>query len=136
MGFFFWNEEMSVGVKVLDDDHKRMVGLMNELYDVLVGGKSLDEVDRILAELEDYTTYHFQQEEELFGRTDYPDAEIHKREHNELLVWSRKTMEEIRTGTLGKPSPELMNYLQDWFQDHIKDSDKNYASYLKAAGIR
>ena len=71
---------------MLDEDHKRMIGLMNELHDVLVGEEPREEVDRILAELEDYTVYHFHHEEELFGRTDYPDAEIHKREHNELPV--------------------------------------------------
>jgi len=44
-------------------------------------------------------------------------------------------MGEIRTGTLKKPTPDLMQYLLDWLQDHIMDSDKNYMSYLKAAGL-
>jgi hemerythrin-like metal-binding protein len=136
MSFIEWNDKLSVGVQVLDDDHKRMIDMINELYDGFKAGTSKEILDGILAQMEHYTEYHFRHEEELFDQTDYPDAEIHKREHNELNVWSRKTEEAFRNGTLKAPSLEIMNYLKDWLFDHILKSDMNYAPYMKAKRIQ
>jgi hemerythrin-like metal-binding protein len=135
MAFMTWNDKLSVGVVALDNDHKKMIVLLNELYDGIVAEQGKAVLGGILEQLKEYTRYHFRHEEELMERSGYLDAEIHKREHHELLVWSVKVNEQFNSGTLAAPSLEVMNYLKDWLFDHIMGSDQQYKAHLNAMGI-
>jgi len=135
MPFMTWNDKLSVGVVALDNDHKKMIGLLNELYDGIVAEQGKVVLGGVLDQLKEYTLYHFAHEEDLLARTGYMDTEIHQREHHELLVWSVKVQEQFRDGTLVAPSLEVMNYLKDWLFDHIMGSDQQYKAHLNAMGI-
>jgi len=79
-----WNDEFSIGIKSIDEQHKKLVSIIKTLYDALADGKASDVMDTIFNDLFDYSEQHFAYEEELFKSYDYPDAEDHKKEHAEL----------------------------------------------------
>ena len=80
-----WNDKLSVGVASIDNDHKRLVGMVNDLYDGVVAGHGKDVLGRVLDGLISYTAEHFAREERYFAQTGYPDSVAHKKEHEDLV---------------------------------------------------
>jgi hemerythrin len=133
MPFFVWNSGMSVGVKAADDDHKRLIDLLNKLHDGMKSGQGRDIVGKILDELVSYTRYHFAREEEYFDRTGYP-AEDHKREHRELVAQAVTLQSRFKSGE-STLSIETLDFLKEWLTVHIQGTDKKYSVHLNASGI-
>jgi len=69
MPLLTWNPEMSVGVHALDEDHKRLIAMINERIPMLAGQH--DVVGGVLRRLANYTVEHFQREETFFAETKY-----------------------------------------------------------------
>ena len=126
---FEWTPEMEICEKV-DNQHKRLVNLINQLYDAFTKAKANEVISEILQQLYDYTVYHFSTEEKMFEETNYPLKEEHIREHQEFV---RKVNEFI---TRFKKKDQMLSYdimlfLRDWLFDHIIESDHKYQSYCK-----
>jgi hemerythrin len=136
MPFMVWNDRISVGVEAVDADHKKMMGMINDLYDAILAGCGRQKLSSLLDHLVDYTRYHFAREEELFARTGYPDAAAHKREHEQMAAWMKTAWHRYHNSSAEAPSFEVMNYLKDWLLDHILGSDQKFAPHMKAHHIR
>ena len=80
-----WNDKLSTGVATVDNDHKKLVAMVNELYDGVVAGHGKDVVGKVLDGLISYTAEHFAREERYFAQSNYPDAVAHKKEHADLV---------------------------------------------------
>lgn len=131
-----WNDKLSVGVQSIDDQHKKLVSLLNQLHDGMMSGKGKDILGGVLKGLIDYTVVHFRYEEELFARTGYPDAEAHKKHHAELV---RKVQEVQRKYDVDGPKAltiPVMNFLKDWLANHIQGADRAYGPHMVSKGIR
>ena len=77
MGLIKWNSFYSVHIDELDEQHKELIHLINEMYDAMKNGKGTDALGSILSELVEYTKYHFDAEEKLFLQYGYPEREAH-----------------------------------------------------------
>ncbi|MBT3892339.1 MAG: hypothetical protein HOF31_02310, partial [Gammaproteobacteria bacterium] len=60
-----WNDGMSVGVDVLDSDHKQLISIIAQLSDLIEQGKTSEAIEKIFNQLEEYVTVHFTREEEM-----------------------------------------------------------------------
>lgn len=134
MAFINWNENLSVNVKGLDNQHKKLVGTINELHDAMKDGQSNKVLSKILFDLVAYTKTHFKSEEELFEKYHYPDKIKHKKEHDDFVNKVGQFMNEFNNGKKNI-SIEVMNFLNNWLLNHIKVSDKAYSSFLNNHGI-
>ncbi|MGA2002118.1 MAG: bacteriohemerythrin [Terriglobales bacterium] len=130
-----WNDKMSVGVGSLDGDHKKLVGLLNELYDAVQAGKGKDALGKTLDGLIDYTKIHFANEEKFFRQTAYPDFVEHKKQHDDLTHQVIDVQQKYKSGATGTLSLEVMNFLKNWLINHIRVTDKKYGPYLNSKGI-
>lgn len=135
MPLMTWTEEMSVGVKALDDDHKKLVALLNELHEGILSGEPKPVLERVIERLVEYTIYHFGREEKLFTDAGFPAATEHKREHELLSRRARNLQSRFECGQSTQLSLEAMNFLKIWLTGHIMGNDKEYVPYLKAKGI-
>ncbi len=136
MPLMVWNEKLSVGIKSIDDQHKKLVALLNQLHDGMMAGKGKEVVGNVLKGLVDYTTNHFRYEEDLFTRNGYADAAAHKKAHADLVpqvVEIQKKYEQSGPATL---TIQVMNFLKDWLTVHILGTDMKYGPYLIAKGIK
>ena len=134
-----WTDNLSVGVKDFDDDHRRMVRIINELHgaiqDVDAQGKiPVEEIEIALHRLENYLQYHCLREEELMEKTKYPGLEAHKKEHVKFDAMIKDMMLRFRNSTDPGHARELMEYLYNYLTDHIFGTDKQYSSHLHANG--
>lgn len=135
MPLMTWNDRLSVGVAALDADHKKLVDMMNELYDSIQAGKGKDAVGKTLDGLISYASVHFAREEKFFAQTSYPSATAHKKEHADLTQQVLDVQKKYKAGASSVLSLEVMNFLKNWLLNHIQGSDKKYAPHLNANGI-
>lgn len=135
MPLMSWNEKMAVGVNLLDTDHRKLVGMVNELYDAVVKGQGKESLGKVLDGLVDYTKIHFAHEEKFFAQTNYPDAAAHKKEHDALTQQVLEVQKKYQSGATSTLSLEVMNFLKDWLINDIQGSDKKYGPYLNSKGI-
>ena len=135
MPLMSWNEKMAVGVRLLDTDHQKLVGLLNELYDAVMKGQGKETLGKVLDGLVDYTKIHFAHEEKFFAQTNYPAAAAHKKEHDALTRQVLEVQKKYQSGRTVALSLEVMNFLKNWLVNHIQASDQKYGPYLNSKGI-
>ncbi|MBF0519969.1 MAG: hemerythrin family protein [Nitrospirae bacterium] len=135
MSLITWNDNLSVRVKELDDQHKRLIALINDLFDAVTARKGKDVLGAVLTELIEYTKYHFGNEERLFAANGYPQAIAHKQEHDDL---TQKVISFDAQFKAGRAMVDLllMNFLKDWLTKHIVGTDKQYSAFLNEKGIK
>jgi hemerythrin-like metal-binding protein len=130
-----WKNDWEVGVREIDAQHRQLVSLLNQLHAAMKDGKGKAVVGAILDSLIYYTKAHFSTEERLMQQCSYRDLVAHQREHNLLTA---KVLDFQRTFKSGGMviTADLMHFLSKWMQEHICGSDKKYAPFLHAHGIR
>jgi hemerythrin-like metal-binding protein len=136
---FIWTEEYSVSVKEMDEQHKQFIQICNDLLD-LTEKDSLDQNEALskIMKLGDYASYHLGAEEDLFTKTDYPDAEMHIKIHEEFRNKTKDFINMVReeNSDTKKIIEEIAQFTGEWLINHIKGIDKKYSEYLNKAGIR
>lgn len=135
MASMIWNESLSVGVKALDDDHKKLVEMINEMLDGILNNRRQEALSQVLGKLVKYTKFHFDREEEYFARTGYAAAPHHISEHQQLIKKVTVLQARFKAGDASLNPLELMQFLKDWLVRHIMEEDKKYKMHLNANGI-
>ncbi len=131
---FEWTDEYRVNVRALDEQHRKLVDMLNELDDLIRRGSDEIILRDILKRLLDYTAYHFVTEERLLERNEYPDLLRHKREHN-ALSWQVLELRSRYEAGEGVRASEVRDFLTGWLKNHILSADKNYAAFLNSKGV-
>jgi hemerythrin len=135
MPLMTWTDKLSVGVAALDDDHKKLVTMLNELYDAMQAGHGRDSLGRILDGLVQYTKMHFAREEKFFAQTGYLAAGPHKQEHEALTRQVLDVQKKYAAGAVTTLSLDVMHFLKNWLVNHIQGSDQKYRPHLNEHGI-
>jgi hemerythrin len=135
MAFVEWSPEFSVGVEEIDDDHKKLLELLNHLEDAVTTGRGRDILSMVLDELVLYVGYHFAHEEELFERTSYPGYERHRLQHRALTTTVREIYEDFKLDTSETMPQQILVFLKNWLYDHILGSDRAFGLYLSTNRI-
>ncbi len=133
--FITWTDKMSVGVGALDDDHKKLVAILNDLHNGIAAGQGTERLGRVLDGLVRYTGSHFAHEEELFAQTGYPAAAQHIQEHRTLTKLVLDIQARYNKGMFDALSMETLDVLKDWLSTHVQVSDKSYKAHLNSMGI-
>lgn len=133
--FIIWSDELSVGVKQIDEQHKVLVNIINQMHIAIEHHHGSDVVIEILAELTEYTKMHFIVEESLMSILGYPGYEDHKEIHDELLEHVAGLQKKVASGRMAI-SFELMHFLKSWLSKHIMEEDMQYSGFFLAGGAR
>ncbi len=136
MAYFEWNENYSVGIKEMDNHHKKLFDISSKLHDGMSSGSSDDVLGKVLLELTDYTKFHFTEEEDLMRKYNYPELANHKEEHKELI----ETLQDLQQQFDERKSEltiimKTQDFLRDLLVNHTLDHDKKYGPYLNNKGI-
>ena len=131
MSFITWDEKVySVQNMEIDEQHKRLIGYINELYEAMKVGKARFVLDEIFDGLVDYTKTHFAIEEGLMQRNHYPAYAIHKLEHDKLTAQVLELQKKVQPGQT-KITLDTLQFLKDWLFNHILMTDKKLGAFLK-----
>lgn len=131
MAYLEWTDNLSVGVPLLDEDHRKLIGLINRVYQSVADGDGEQVVKAVLDELIDYTNYHFRREERMMEAAGYPDTDDHRGVHAELS----DQVVDFRRRYLADPSGfkpmTVFDFLSEWLMKHIIGRDLKYRPYLE-----
>jgi hemerythrin-like metal-binding protein len=129
-----WNDIYSVGVSSMDQEHQRLIGIINNLNNAMHSGRGKEVIGSILDEMVDYTRTHFSHEERLMRESGFPGFDEHKRVHEDLTGQVMEAQSKYRSGKA--LSQELMGFLIKWLVNHIQGMDKRYGVHLIEKGIK
>lgn len=130
-----WDASFSVNVAEIDNQHQKLVSLINQLDAAMRQGKGREVLDKTIAELITYALTHFKTEETYFEKFGYPDKDDHIKEHREFsqkVAAFKKGMDERRLGL----TIEVMDFLSNWLTNHIKGTDKKYSLFFNEQGLK
>ena len=131
-----WSDRLSVGVQSIDDQHRKMLSLLNQLYDGMMSGKGKIALGGILQALIDCTAMHFTHEENLLLRSGYPDSAAHQKEHSDLLQQIRGIRRQYETVGPSAVTIPVMSFLENWTMNHITGADMRHREHLAAKGFK
>ncbi len=135
MALVAWNDKYKVGIWLMDTQHQRWIGLINDLYKAMKVGKGKDIVERTLDEMVNYTRTHFADEETLVSTHAWPEYAKHKALHDEFVGEVIELQKRHKAGELAI-SIKVLTKLQDWFVKHIQITDREVAAFLKSKGVQ
>lgn len=127
MELFKWTNDYSVKYKVLDNEHKQLFKLINDLYSAFMDKEANEKLSVILDELHEYTVYHFAHEEEILKEKKQELSPEHLQAHKDFID-KIATLKEKHEKGMSVVKYEMMNFLRKWLTDHIKDTDKKYSA--------
>jgi len=134
MAYIEWQSDYSVGVAVIDEQHKHFVGILNKLYEIIQDSKT-SELDSITKELAQYTKKHFDTEENYFKKFKYKYADEHIAEHERLITEVDEFFKESGENRLIR-SFELLEFLEKWLVGHLATMDKSYTKCFNEHGLK
>ncbi|MBF0612735.1 MAG: hemerythrin family protein [Magnetococcales bacterium] len=128
-----WKAEYGVGIASLDEDHQKLVKMITTLFKSMQRSNNKDEAKEILDELSKYIVDHFDREESLMKKHQYPELERHCKEHEDMKAKVMELKEKFIVDSM-EVSQEILRYLQEWLINHITKTDKAYSIFLLERG--
>ncbi len=130
-----WSENWNIGDATVDAQHRSLVAIINTLYTAMLEGRTHEILDEVLSALVAYTVHHFQDEEAVMIRSQFPDYARHKQIHEEFTEGVLQTQAAFRSGGIGLTTP-VMHTLRDWLVNHIQGEDQRLGIFLREGGIK
>lgn len=130
MALLDWSPSLSVDVAEMDEQHQKLLGLVNDLNEAMKQGRTRDEMVRVFDELARYTQTHFVSEERFMEQIGYPQLAQHRQEHAELIRQVTAFKVDYDAGKT-MISVKLMGFLREWVRNHIQKSDKKYGAWVR-----
>lgn len=122
-----WSDDFKIGIEVIDEQHKTLFNIAENLHELLMLPHHTDRYDEIITlvnELKEYTKFHFNEEEKIMLTVSYNKLFSHKVMHNDFIEKMDSIdiykVEENQTKYL----LELVDYITTWITEHIMKTDK------------
>jgi hemerythrin-like metal-binding protein len=130
-----WNAGVSVGFGPIDEQHKRLFDVMNDLDEAVQAGMGDAITSQLFAELTDYFVEHFETEEQYMIEYVYPSYSPQKEQHD-FFVSKVKEFKARADAGQQRVAEEVLTFLRDWFLNHILKLDKELGRFLAAQGAK
>lgn len=129
-----WTDSFSVGVEIFDLQHQKIIDLVNHLQEIEELKFNKERIRSVLSDLVEYGYEHLQQEEAMLQKYDYPEFAQHKHEH---MVYVNKVTNAIKNIVSMDEQRfiELIEFLNDWWTNHILKEDMAYKTFLNERGV-
>lgn len=122
MAYLEWSADLNTGISVSDDQHRRIVAMINPLDGAQREG-SRAKVGAVIDELIDYTVSHFAFEESMLE--DAGDV-FSKAKRVHALFIKRVEDHRLRFVNGEEVAEELKGLLGRWLFSQIRSDDRNY----------
>ncbi|MEI8396952.1 MAG: bacteriohemerythrin, partial [Rhodospirillaceae bacterium] len=126
-----WRDNLSVNNPELDDDHKKLFHLFNNLATAMREGQATSVILRTLDALIDYTATHFRREEEALAAINYAELPKQREQHRMFVQKATEIRERYQATGNNSLIIETMDFVKFWLVEHIQVADRAYAPYIK-----
>ncbi len=130
-----WNEKYSVGISMIDEEHKKFIDIINKAIVTKEHNDNPEEIREVLHEMIKYALNHFATEEINMIKFNFPEYQSHRNEH---LDFTDKTIAIINKVIKGDKiaANQILEYLKQWLVNHIQGTDKKYISCFIKNGLK
>jgi hemerythrin-like metal-binding protein len=127
-----WNNNLSVGVDVIDNDHKKLFSLLRQIKEFIDSGKTppIKAIEKLLSDLYAHTDLHFNREETLMKACGYPHYENHRHVHNMIRTQVKYYLDSYQDSKASLNLELLLGFMETWLIDHIGGMDKSYSTWM------
>ncbi|MFC1548810.1 bacteriohemerythrin [Candidatus Omnitrophota bacterium] len=139
MEIIAWSERYDVGVEVLNEQHKRLIKMVNSLIENKEdSGNRAALISDIINQMAEYAAKHFKSEEELMNKYNYPGYAMQQKQHATFRIKIGDISNKF--ASYGDDIPEedvnkIISYLLEWLMDHILTSDMQYKTFFNEKGV-
>ncbi|MFX1484594.1 MAG: bacteriohemerythrin [Promethearchaeota archaeon] len=131
-----WDDSLSVGVNLIDEQHKMLIKRIKDLSDAVNSGMGAVEIGKTLDFMIDYTDFHFSTEEKHMTTLGYPGYDNHKEQHENFKLTLKDMITEFKEeGATAQLSYWVNDYLINWLVKHIKSIDTKLGEFLRETGV-
>ena len=134
MALINWQDRYSVNIAEIDDQHKQLIDMINELHEAMLTQKGKDAVMPILNKLASYCIKHFNIEEKMMQQHDYPEFADHQAKHQKMTGKVKSLINDVQSGK-ASITIDVMNFLKNWLDKHIMGTDQQYVPFLNSKGV-
>jgi hemerythrin len=137
--YFKWKDEYRTGIGTIDEQHKHLLEIGARIFDLAEtddGYDHYDEIMAVLAELKEYTQYHFGYEEKLMESYGYENYESQKFQHFFLVKKIDKFLDADIDSRQGDTILGLAGFVSDWITSHILQEDMKYRDFFLSRGVK
>lgn len=134
MSLMTWTSAMSVGLPELDEDHRVLIRIINQLAESEKNEDHVSVLRQSLYSLLRYAEFHFAREEKVLATCEFPGMTHHKGEHRAFTDHMRKLAAALDDEELPAAeivNQELLTYLRDWLNHHILIEDMSYRKLVE-----
>ena len=136
MGKLAWNETLSVGIALIDEQHKTWIDRFNTLEAAIAEHGVQQQIAVTLGFLIDYTHFHFATEEKLMTAHNYPGLAEHLQKHDELRDTLADLVQDFEEDGPTRILADAINtFLGNWLIKHIKQVDRKFGAFVQENGI-
>jgi len=136
MALFNWSDEFSVGVLAMDNHHKKLFDILNQMHESMKAGADEETLSKYITELVDYTKYHFAEEERMLEQVNYSGIDAQKRSHIAFIEKITEFQDQANSGMAIFAIPKVSKLGIDWLKEHILVMDTKYSDKANAGGFR
>ena len=136
MPLVLWNDRFATGIPIVDEQHRTLIGIINDLNDGLGNGQSMEQFVRTLGTLLENTVQHFATEENFMALHRFGGLEGHRLEHRLLLEEVGALQAQVGLPSIALRPQDIPRFLGDWLGHHIQEHDFEYVRFLKANGSK
>lgn len=126
-----WDDSLSVGIDIIDEHHRYLFDLINDLYDVVINKRGAREVARLIKSLDAYAKVHFRSEELMMKHYGFEGIHRQETQHHAFEAKIREFYEELHDNPLVAQF-DVLSYLREWLVRHILVEDVQLNSLAKA----
>jgi hemerythrin len=132
-----WSNTYSMGVKLIDDQHKGLIDFINDIFNHASGNERDERAyfALVIQQAVQYIKEHFQAEEKLMIGTKFPGYAEHKKVHDEFTLTVVKSVKDFEAGKR-LVLEKFARFLKDWVLTHIAVMDRQYADYFRKIATR
>ncbi|MCA1972980.1 MAG: bacteriohemerythrin [Caenispirillum sp.] len=128
--FVRFEDEHAFGVPAIDDEHRRLMEVTNDLYRAIKSGTDRAVLDRSFDHLKRYTAEHFAKEEDYMSRSGYAGAADHQRHHAQFIERLDRLYAAYRGGD-ASAGMDLLGLLGSWWRNHMEEDDSRLADFVR-----
>lgn len=129
---FEWTEKLSVGVPLIDAQHKELIAAFNDLSDAIEQGTGSTAIKKLLTFLKYYAEWHFEREEACAARHQCAIAEVNCQAHARFLeIFSQLQVAYRESGSSDQIARQAHTQLADWLVSHIMKIDTQIAHCIR-----
>lgn len=121
-----WTQELETGIPFVDEDHRTLVGLLNQVDEGIDSFEESTILGSILNALDDYTVFHFAREEAMLTACNYDGLEEHRRTHVRIAGQVADITRRFRQNPASVEKKEVRDFLHRWLVEHIQQEDFAY----------